>query len=159
MRFLIVLSLFMTFSLVPAMAVGLEDFVGEWKGRGQYTRIDDGERKGKLTCRLKIKLRDSNRITIDGRCGAAIGAKDFAMQITLSGENTLSVLDLSKERVVNRKSTGRFDESGITLVSENEDGSHIFHLSLPIEGQIQMDTSEVTSNKSDTGQVLLKRRK
>ena len=159
MRFLIVLALLIVFPLVPSIAVGLEDFVGEWKGRGQYTRIDDGERKGKLTCRLKIKLRESNRITIEGRCGAAIGAKDFAMQITLNGDNALSVLDLSKERVANRKSTGRFDEDGITLASENEDGAHIFHLSLPKAGQMQMDTSEINADKSDAGQVLLKRRK
>ncbi len=136
----------------------LSDFVGEWWGKGIFTRQTTIEREGRLTCRLKIVPEGSTVIVVNGRCAAPEGSRGFKTQITDGNRGVISGIELFRIGArKSRLSTGTLDNSGISLAGEDAEGSFEFRLSVPQSGQMEMRTAASENGKRETARVLLRK--
>jgi hypothetical protein len=142
------------FLFVPhALAVELADYVGEWTGKGTYSEKGNGERSGRLTCRLVITAPRVDMIEISGRCAAPAGARRFRTEVTKTGPGTIAGLDASEKKP--RASTGRLDSAGLRLDGEDSAGPFFLELSSPAFGAMEMRSSTTTAIQTQGAEVRL----
>ena len=141
-------------------AASLSDFVGEWRGKGTFTRQTTTDREGRLTCRLKIVPEGESSIIVNGRCAAPEGSQGFRTLITGGSDGSISGAELSRINAnPSRRSTGTLDGSGISLAGKDKKGSFEFKLSYPQSGQMNMWSATNEDDKSETARVRLRKTK
>lgn len=141
---------------LPAQAVELADYAGEWKGTGTFTETgSEGSRR--LTCRLAITTPKAEAIVISGRCAVPEGSRAFRTQVTKTGPGSIAGLELSATNP--RTSSGTLDGNGLSLRGADSEGSFSFQLSSPASGAVEMRSSTKSASKTQTARVPLKKAK
>ena len=143
-----------------AWAADLSDYVGEWRGTGSFARETPNEKRdGRLTCKLVIKASSATVIVIDGRCAAPEGSRGFSTRVTDRGGGRLSGEELKGTGARRgRKSSGTLGGSGLRLDGSDSFGTFRFALSAPKQGRTEMRSSATEDGKSESAQVVLKRK-
>lgn len=151
----------MGLSALPAGALCAElaDYVGEWRGTGQFERTTSGkQRKGRLTCRLTIKAESAGVIVINGRCAAPEGSRGFGTRVTELGGGKLKGEELKGTGARhNRVSAGTLGGGGLHLEGSDALGTFMFALGAPTQGRIDMRSSARDAKKSEAAHVGLRR--
>lgn len=141
-----------------AQAMELGDFVGEWRGTGQFERITRQQRSGRLTCRLTITQENASAILIKGRCAAPEGSRGFTTRVTRGEGASVTGEALRAGARRGRRSTGVLDENGFALAGDDIFGSFSFALTRAGPDAIEMRSSADENDKREAARVILRRR-
>lgn len=141
-----------------AQAVELSDFVGEWRGTGQFERVTRQQRSGRLTCRLTITEESAKAILIKGRCAAPEGSRGFTTRVTRGKGASVAGEALRAGARRGRRSAGVLDENGFALAGSDALGSFSFALTRAGPDAIEMRSSADENDKREAAQVILRRR-
>ncbi len=160
MRCLAIAAIVLAFFSSELFAASLSDFIGEWKGKGTFTRQSKTEREGRLTCRLRIVAKGESAIIVNGRCAAPEGSRGFQTLITGGNDGLISGAELSRIGAQqSRTSAGTLDNSGISLAGKDARGHFEFRLSAPQSGRMEMQSASTENGKSETARVQLRKSK
>jgi hypothetical protein len=148
--------------LVPVHAssqdIRLQDFVGDWRGKGVIQPIGDDTQTRRLTCRLSVRNDADNRLVLRGRCGSPEGTRGFSTEITAAANGSLVASTRASALQGNGfSSSGTLGGGGISLSGLNGETSFAFRLSVPVSGQMEMRTATNGSKRNEKTRVIFNR--
>jgi hypothetical protein len=137
----------------------LQNFLGDWRGKGVIHELGDDTQTRRLTCRLSVRNDAKNRLVLKGRCGSPEGTRGFSTVITAAANGSL----VASTRAValqgdGYSSSGTLGAGGISLSGLNGNTSFAFRLSVPVSGQMEMHTAINGPKRNEKTSVIFNRR-